>query len=1234
MSSPSNLYAEKVFAEHPLNLWALDDTVDYISLLSETDREINNWTADNCIAIFQDNIAGVPFIGNHTTLITANAPEGVSSTCKVTSGSIINFLDLNSEMSTITISGYFNALSSYITGITIGYEYNDTLTGEVIRHEKFVSVSIYEKWFLMSETFDYPDQNVSLRLFIEVSYLNGGESHDHNVMVNGITLGQWSEEFNSISLGVMPEDLPSDIPLSGYKSIPAYPYGLSDSLGYYLSKDNRLLAKNTGMPMVYGASSVTALYPDPDGGPSLIIPGNGFLNNTAKYSDMTLEFWLRLDLDSSFQQRLVGPIGSSDGLYIRGPVFLLKIGDNYGTYFVHEWARPMLIAIRVSENQASLLINGEQVISIDIDMSLIDLPDKLDSDGKDQDWIGFYTYQNFTTVEIDCPAVYSYLVPAIVAKRKFVYGQGVEFPENINTAYSGTSMFIDYRFADYANNYNYPDIGKWQQGSIDNFSVTGNTMSIPNYKTPEVFSNFYSNDSFIEAQEAVQNDPGNNFFRLNPLENPTAKTSLYFDNLNFISGGTRGFYVVMRDLEPYNEDVALVTIYDKARSNYLQIRNTGQDIDYIIRYNSEPRVFTSIKKYYVGETYSIGMDFKRASNYFGGDVAAFLGQRGGLSMYVGNDNLLSLPSYDGNIYRVGFFNTRSSEVVSDNFAPNGIVWDADSGLVWDNEIFSEPQIDDLDAGAYSDYFASYVLDGGGPAAYATSSFLSVIPTYVLFLTKLFDTYRFDIQARSYWEDYIPLQYFAKYVEGKKNNKYYDLDFLQFNISYPSPSVFFETDTESGEWTYGELYTEYDTPVKRSYDSLDNQLFTGYSDYGDLQNRISKTYSYNTSSSLIKTYVSFQLLSSGANLPSSAFLNVIPAPKDGVVRPGTDWMTTKYEVVNNMIIYPPTNIGFDEIAIVTHIESVVPGIYELPIKIKSLQYCSQALSENSSNPIGTRFGVPLYPYKRSGVYYSFKDDNPFSIYKGSSPYLYLSRYSGIQPRGGNDPLVSRGLMMPMNQNKASEYRVIAAQMSIRYDEDFFPYAPVQILEIESKDRFIKVFMEAIHSRGKRAKIYAINGKTGAIEDGIAFFWNGNVVKNPVISIKEWGMLGISFASPLDVANTTGFIRFTGPLTYNNVSHYQSTNLQEVQEIATRPWYKVKSIGTTEFEWEFWKDFFLWNGVLIVSTSSFYGIDPSDIYKTYTGTNKVIINDERPLVFGSYKYEVTTNVGWQSQTVSPV
>ena len=49
MSSPSNLYAEKIFSEHPLVLWALDDKLDYISLISESQRNIlTSWNNAGC----------------------------------------------------------------------------------------------------------------------------------------------------------------------------------------------------------------------------------------------------------------------------------------------------------------------------------------------------------------------------------------------------------------------------------------------------------------------------------------------------------------------------------------------------------------------------------------------------------------------------------------------------------------------------------------------------------------------------------------------------------------------------------------------------------------------------------------------------------------------------------------------------------------------------------------------------------------------------------------------------------------------------------------------------------------------------------------------------------------------------------------------------------------------------------------------------------------------------------
>jgi hypothetical protein len=48
MANPSNLYAEKVYSEHPLVLWALDDTLDYKGLITEAQRNLATlWTPTN-----------------------------------------------------------------------------------------------------------------------------------------------------------------------------------------------------------------------------------------------------------------------------------------------------------------------------------------------------------------------------------------------------------------------------------------------------------------------------------------------------------------------------------------------------------------------------------------------------------------------------------------------------------------------------------------------------------------------------------------------------------------------------------------------------------------------------------------------------------------------------------------------------------------------------------------------------------------------------------------------------------------------------------------------------------------------------------------------------------------------------------------------------------------------------------------------------------------------------------
>jgi hypothetical protein len=98
------------------------------------------------------------------------------------------------------------------------------------------------------------------------------------------------------------------------------------------------------------------------------------------------------------------------------------------------------------------------------------------------------------------------------------------------------------------------------------------------------------------------------------------------------------------------------------------------------------------------------------------------------------------------------------------------------------------------------------------------------------------------------------------------------------------------------------------------------------------------------------------------------------------------------------------------------------------------------------------------------------------------------------------------------------------------------------------------------------------------------------------------------------------------------------LQEIQQVATRPWINVKYVGQDTLDWAFWYDDpahdFQWGDILYLSTVAFYGVNPSKIYDSYTGTNKTIIDDNRYLSLNNSEYNIYQDVSWQQITVSPV
>jgi len=814
MSSPSNLYAEKIFAEHPIALWPLDDTVNYFSLIVESDRDLTSWTISNGTAQTETNISEEPFISSYVTELSGDVPEDDIGQVSAISNNVQNFLDLDSEIGTISIGTYIYSLNAYITSIEIGYEYEDPDTLETIQVLKSKDTPIVSKWFLILETFEFPEIDADFRIVLKINYDSGDEvvlEGDFKFLVNGLSLGQASEEYQAQSLGVNPISIPEGIAVDAELGVESSVYGLQELSGYYLAVGNKLMAKNTGFPMVYGASNITKILPN-SGDPSVIIPGAGFLNKLGQYKEYSAEMWIRLISDTTEPKRIFGPIASDDGIYVYGQFILIKVGNSVGSYFVGEWFRPMLLQFEIINNSASLLMNGEQVISLNFLTSELELADPTNELGDSQDWLGFYGYEDVYPFEIDAIALYSYQVPEIVAKRRFVYGQGVEFPESINSSYNGESVFIDYPFAKYSNNYSYPDIGRWNQGIVENLSTSNNNLSVPEYPLPSLVINGRTEQQLLEALEEIQESE--TFITLKPNEEWAGINShILFENIAFLKQPTKAFYGVYKVSQLPATSQTLFELINEQSNTRITATMLGSTISYKLISGEDETTFYSQGGYVINEKFFIGIDIDAASRFYGEKIATLLGSPNQLKLYVGGNKELT-NKFLGKIYRFGFSTKKNLLKFTNAFGENG---------------FCDESV--------------------------ASSNLTKTASYTLISNMLFNKFNLDIATDSYWEDYVPLTYFAKYVNDVRGDSYYSLDFIQINVNYPSAN---------------------------KYVTLEGSEY------------------FDTTGSPLRTYISFQYLESGANANGGFFTETVPASKDRVIQASGNWINTKYEFVNNMI----------------------------------------------------------------------------------------------------------------------------------------------------------------------------------------------------------------------------------------------------------------------------------------------------------------------------------------------
>lgn len=1260
MSHSSNQYADRVFAEHPIALWSLDEHAYYISLIDNNDRLFSTWTKTNCTSNNSPTLPedSSPFDSSIYSALIANTSSPVI--IKAESNGIFNSANINSDIKTFCVNFFLYQKPEYINWFKVGYSYLDSgsVSHDVLSGE--IQPPALASWINFNNVYTFPTSwTGDIKLIIQVSFKDssGGDASSRTLIMNGLSVGQESQTTCYESLGNEVVSIPSYLGLTDMFGISSDQYGVLSDNGYYLVRNNRLLAKNDGYPILYGTNHSTKIYSSNVNLPSFIFPGKGMLNETGRNKKYSFEMWLKIEPSTSVAKKIIGPISSNDGVYVKEGFITLVVGNEIGSHCVSEWYRPMLMHIVIKDNNITMLINGEQVIDIPYNAATISLPD-------DKDWWGIYSYPSMKMFQVDCIGIYPYTISNLVAKRRFVYGQGTPSIQSIDNGFQGTPTTIDFSTAEYNANIIYPDIARWDAGYFNNLNATKDYLSVPNYSLPTIdiggrniqewYSDNYiantldypdgSHPKFITFKPNITYDiNGNPVSWSESGNNYTSQSYLNFPSLNIINDSLSAIYGIFEVEQNIAQDRTLISFVNITNGDIFDIRINSNNVTY---YMNNISIYTETIT--LGTENLVGINIEEIGINFGYEVSRFFSSPSSIQVYVGGNGS---NTFEGKIYVIGFCNQTNYEKISDSFRSDGIAIKTDYDLL-------------------IDHLASYTL----------------IPEYEY--SKLF----LDISVSSEWEEYFPLTYFASYVKDNNGNLLYDLDMLQINLGYSSVET---TDI----WTYQELKTMF---VSQDYEDLS---LAAYKNYFNLKKKNTIGNTINIKNSSLNAYLTFQPLASESNSPLSDYLYTKELSYDSVIDPDLENIpsypdkayATKFVFKDNVIVYPPKSKNFEDYAMVVHFQINQRSIMKNPLKVKNFEITSKnfnyisSTNEESQKPyVGTKFGTKIYPQIDVFGEVDYKSKNPFLIYKTNTPYLYTTKKSGIKTINQIATIDEISIkqyknLIPVNKNGSYDFKVAAVNFSLMadlLDEEYeIPFLEIKhsggiisfVLNKTLSETDIKaysksdlIFIDGGNSSGAsqyqdtwdgeysnslytftvNVQIASLNQENVVIPyaefTGLSFYQNGRYVRTPSIKNNEWNDIAILFTEELDFSDySEGSISMYGGFTFNNISYYLSSGLGIKTDLTLRTWDGVLNKSYTGIPvsppniWFYWSaGNRTWQDVYVLGQSSSYIQTPANIYQAYTGTNRDIFDDGYGIQLEQSQTSVLTDVYWNSYIEKPI
>ena len=1172
----SSLYASRIYAEHPVALWSMDEPNYFVSLISEEEKQItqSDWDFINCLsssAAF--TLSGYPFDDLNVDKIYLSSSASPLE-YMVSLSSSISYLEFDPNKGSICVSNYVyvpeqtSILHADIGFIIDGeesytrYSYLKTNNWEKISHTSTTSIDSFIPFIRIVFDADVDPNEAESSLYF-----------------NGVSVGQWSEPYNSVNTGVYTSSLSASVAsLIDFEGdiqctvLDSYGYNDSDN-GYVLSLNNSLLAELVGTPMVYGSggniklnknvfqtvtsSSAYAEYVTNTGStipltenqyknfPSLIFPGKGFLNQFGYNKTLTTEFWLRISPEETSQTRIFGPLTSNDGIYIDKDFIKINVGKYTKSYFIGKWYRPMLVHFCQSPNEIFLMINGEKVISIPINsLSISTFPPP------NEDVLGFYTDDKIYLHEIDSFSIFPYVVAEQVAKKRYVFGQGVQEQENIISSLNGTLSYVDFPFSGYSSTIRYPDRTKWEDGYYNNIVADSRGISLPEYDLPQVLFNNTSalsgsqkssiSSGFYEENYAIQ-DEDYPFILMDPNDSYIDSGSygtIYFSKLNQTSYQTRSIHSILKSSNDISTRQSLLYISSTNNTNSFEVVINSGSIQYLYNNTVLNSAIISASSFF-----AVGIDFDKIEQTYASTLGSFFSRTDTLSLnFAGNQEDVFLGKIFSLTLNNDFFTHKDGSQI---FNSSGIA------------------IKNFDPSLY-DYVGAYTL-----------------------LPKATNTeMKLDAGVSGYWENSIPLSYFGKYITQANGELKYDLDIVQFNIDTPS-SIFSKYNEESSDYQ--------ESLSTKVYLTLQNSLEIGQTVY-------------------------------------TQFTNTDLIGMDRIVDLGELIIysdDTKYKINDGTIIYPPKDVsGFTNYYITLHIEISSKGISTEKVNVKNMGLASLSFDEGQFYSINTPAAGKFYPIVKNEDQYVYKRNVPLVIDTESSPYLYLSGDSGLEVLPEIDENLVKGIAIPINQSLKTAQEVVGLQMFLMYNESNSFIERKKIGSIFSSNSSYDIVLIP-EEDGKRAFFKIFDTTSGTEFTNARSFLNGKLVNEIVIKPLEWNHIAISLQeNSIPLNGIIGEIEVYSGVKIDNVASFMELNPIKQDLVIFDEWNLVD-----DYTWGTKAASATWTTVLAEKPLevTILSLDAKEIFNTYAGLSSGVVNDSSIINVTQDSVVIINDISWDQYLV---